>query len=386
MKKLTARLAFALFAFALLPWTTFAHPANRPLTAQTPNQLAPVAAIAAQPSIASHINSFLNRLAKQNLFMGSVLVADKSGVVMDKGYGFSNTAQRLPNTQATKFRLADTTLQFTAMAVMQLKEAGKLSEQDRACAYLTACPAPWKDVTIHQLLNQTSGIPSLYNDAVSGFYDWKYRTPEQIIGLVKDTPLLFKPGTNWHYSQINYIALGLIVAQASGQSFAAYLKNHIFQPLGMARSGLAQKGVKVPGLARGYDGCCQVTESQFDPFWTYAAGDAYSTVNDLYRWDQALGTHKLMSTKSLDTMFTPSFIFSKTAGYAYGSEVDSYSGHRLVSGSGGMPGSSSINAVFPDDSVTIIVLANNDQTAMDVIFPYIADAVLGTNVSQQPAN
>lgn len=378
MKNLSVRLALALFALVLAPVTAFAdsHQAFTHLSLRQ-STLSPAAAAARLT-----INKYLTRLAKNHLFMGSVLVADANGIVLDKGYGFSNWEQHVPNAPGTKFRLSDATLQFTAAAVLQLKDEGKLSLQDRACKYIASCPPAWSDVTIQQLLNHTSGIPNLYNDGITGFYDWKYWTPAQIIGFVQNTPLLFKPGTDWHYSEINYIALGLVIEQASGQSFGTYLQDHLFRPLGMANSGLAQQGEAVPGLARGYDGFPRVVQSMFNPNWTFSAGGVYSTVGDLYLWDQALRTEKLVSKTSLDAMLTPSFAFSKDAGYGYGWQIQNYSGHHLIADGGGMPGVSTLNALFPDDGVTIILLTNNDQTAMDVIFPYVADAVLGTKGSQ----
>ena len=377
MKKLSVRLALVSLSLVPAPATAFAN-SHQTLThlASRQSTLSPAAAAR------TTIDKFLTRLAKQHLFMGSVLVADASGAVLRKGYGFSNWEQHVPNTPATKFRLSDATLQFTAAAVLQLQDARKLSLRDRACRYIAACPTAWSNVTIQQLLNHTSGIPDLYNDGVTGFYGWKYWTPAQIIGFVQDAPLLFKPGTDWHYSEINYIALGLIVEKASGQAFGTYLHDHLFQPLGMTHSGLARKGETVPGLARGYDGYPRVVQSIFNPNWTFSAGGVYSTVGDMYLWDQALRSGNIVSKTSLNDMLTPSFAISKDVGYGYGWQIENFSGHHLIADGGGMPGVSTLNAVFPDDGVTIILLTNNDQTAMNVVFPYLADAILGIKGSQ----
>ena len=244
----------------------------------------------ASKSVASRVNVFLKRLAKQRLFMGAILMARRGTTLMDKGYGLADWERHIPNTRQTKFRLASATKQFTAMTILQIQEQGKLSVQDHVCPYLADCPSAWKNVTIRQLLNHTSGVPDPFRDSIVGFYPWKYWTPDQMIGFVKDMPLLFTPGTDWHYSNINYIALGLIVEKASGEPYATFLHDHIFLPLGMTSTGLVQEGESIPNLASGYDGFSRVDVSVLDPTWLFAAGDLYSTVDDLYLWDQALAT------------------------------------------------------------------------------------------------
>jgi CubicO group peptidase (beta-lactamase class C family) len=339
---------------------------------------------AARGGIGFEVNTFLKRLAKQHLFMGDVLLARKGTILMDKGYGFADWERHRPNAQQTKFRLASVTKQFTAMAILQLQDQGKLGVQDRACVYLADCPSAWQDVTIHQLLNHTSGVPDPFRDSIVGFYPWKYWTPEQMITFVHDMPLLFKPGTDWHYSNINYIALGLIVQKVSGVSYATFLHDHIFLPLGMTNSGLAQEGETVSNLASGYDGYSRVDSSMFDPTWSFAAGDLYSTVGDLYLWDQALTTEKLVSKRSLDMMFTPSFTFPDTSGYGYGWLIGTMAGHRVIWHDGGMPGVSTLNVIFPDDGVTLIILTNNSQTSMDVISTYITTRIFLKKCAVQP--
>jgi CubicO group peptidase (beta-lactamase class C family) len=329
----------------------------------------------ASKGIGPQVNVFLKRLAKQRLFMGAILMARNGTTLMDKGYGFADWERHVRNARQTKFRLASVTKQFTAMAILQLQDQGKLTVRDRACTYIADCPSAWKDVTIHELLNHTSGVPDPFRDSIIGFYPWKYWTPDQMIGFVKDMPLVFKPGTDWHYSNINYIALGLIVEKASGEPYATFLQDHIFLPLGMTNTGLAQEGESVPNLASGYDGFSRVDVSMVDPTWLFAAGDLYSTVDDLYLWDQALATEKLVSRQSFDAMFTPSFTFPDKSGYGYGWYIGTIAGHRGIWHDGGMPGVSTLNVIFPDDGVTLVILTNNDQTSLDVISQYIAKLI-----------
>jgi CubicO group peptidase (beta-lactamase class C family) len=323
-------------------------------------------------SLPQQVDAYL----EQAHFSGSVLIAGKGEVLVSKGYGMADREHSVANTPQTRFRLASVTKQFTAMAILQLQEQGKLGVQDRACIYIASCPATWKDITIHQLLNHTSGIPDLFDDSV-GYDQAKYYSPDQIIGLVRDQPLLFKPGTESHYSTIGYILLGLVIEKASGEPYEMFLRDHIFQPVGMTNTGLAQEGVAVPNLAVGYDGISPVL--LFDPATLFAGGSLYSTVGDLYLWDQALATEKLASKKSLGAIFTPSaplpLPFPGLSGYGYGWAIGTIANHSVILHGGHMPGVSTINGFFPDDRVTIIILSNDDQADMEATFWYVAKVV-----------
>ena len=186
--------------------------------------------------------------------MGSVLVAKGGAVLLEKGYGLANVELDVPNTPATKFRLGSITKEFTATAILQLQEQSKLSISDLVCKYVENCPEAWKAITIHHLLTHTSGIPS-YTD------DPKFRKPDfmrvpmkplDIVMLSKDKPLEFQPGEKWKYDNTGYVFLGYIVEKVSGESYADYVKKHIFGPLEMDDTGYDDTRAILKGRAAGY--------------------------------------------------------------------------------------------------------------------------------------
>jgi CubicO group peptidase (beta-lactamase class C family) len=304
----------------------------------------------------------LNRVAaafeKNRHFMGSVLVAKGGKILLEKGYGMADLEWNVPNAPDAKFRLGSITKQFTSTAIMQLVEQHKLSLQDPACKYFDGCPDSWKKITIHELLSHTSGIPSYTDD--KEFTKPQFirvpKTPAEIVLLSKDKPLEFDPGTKWKYDNTGYIFLGAILEKVSGEKYAAYLKNHIFDPLGMSDSGYDETAEVLLHRASGYQPCGKsLCNAQYiDMSLPYAAGSLYSTVQDLYKWDRALYADKILSKSSRDRMFTP-----VKQDYGYGWMLNRMANHKQIGHGGGIPGFTSFIARFPDDDAAVIVLSNN---------------------------
>lgn len=312
-------------------------------------------------------------------FMGSVLVAKGGHILLEKGYGMADLEWSVPNTPDARFRIGSMTKQFTATAIMQLAEQHKLSVQDHACKYFDQCPDAWKQITVHQLLSHTSGIPS-YTDnkqfATPPFLRLP-KTPAEILLWTKDKPLEFEPGTKWMYSNSGYIFLGIIVEKVSGEKYASYLQKHIFEPLGMLSSGYDETNVVLPHRASGYQPCGQsICNSDYiDMSLPYAAGSLYSTVGDLYKWDRALYTAKVLSKASLDLMFTP-----VRNEYGYGWMLGPMANHKQIGHGGGIPGFSSYIARFPDDDAAVIVLSNNIQGNAAAVAAALAGTLFGERV------
>jgi CubicO group peptidase (beta-lactamase class C family) len=337
------------------PWPTYTPLPTPRYPTMTPGTPTPVGATVEQ--INADVDAMLQDLAKRSAFSGSVLLARAGEVILSSGYGFADRDQKTPNTLLTRFRIASITKQFTAMAIIILQSRGKLDVQDPACKYLTKCPKMWESITIHHLLTHTAGIPDVTE------------SPEDILLHYGDTPLDFSPGEKFNYSDGNYIMLGQIVEQASGQPYEIFLKENIFEPLNMKNTSFDDTQNK---SAIGYA----------DPFYevpffelpeNYPAGGLYSTVEDLYRYDQALYTERLIPRALLEKMFTPSvtiesFIFSEYIGwsYGYGWFVGKESNHREVSHRGFIDGFVSILARYPDDKVTIIILSNQQNIIFEL--------------------
>jgi CubicO group peptidase (beta-lactamase class C family) len=220
----------------------------------------------------------------------------------------------------------------------------------------------------------------LFSDDVPGFNLAAPYTPEQIIGLVRDQPLVAKPGTEFHYSNAGYDILGYIIEKVSGEPYAQFVRDNIFRPLGMANTGLGQDGVTVPNLAVGYTDALHLPAPTFDLTTAYASAGLYSTVGDLNIWDQALTTERLVPTKVLNLMFTVYSPPHASVGYGYEWEIISVSpSHRVAFHDGSYPGVSTINEVFLDDGLNIIVLSNESADDVDAIAGHLAAMALQGN-------
>lgn len=327
------------------------------------------------PGDASDIDDYLLSLEKGNAFTGSVLVARDGEVLLAKGYGLADRDAGLPNTPQTKFRICSVTKQFTAMAILLLQAQGKLNVRDRVCDYLAGCPATWKRISLHHLLTHTSGIPDFV-----GLGDYEATkgtptTPLELISRVKDRPLEFAPGERWSYSNSGYVLLGYVIEVVSGQPYGEFVEQNILEPLAMSGSGYNHNQAV---LARGYTGEGEDWRDadDIDASVPYAAGALYSTVEDLYRWDQALYGERLISQELLDVMFTP-FARSPIGDFGYGWIISTEGGRSFVRHGGGGDGFTSLIARYPDGRVTIILLSNRDTTDLGSILSTISDQVWG---------
>jgi CubicO group peptidase (beta-lactamase class C family) len=316
---------------------------------------------ASEASAISGIEAWLSQLAEDRLFSGSVLVAHQGKVLLSQGYGLADREQRIPNTAQTRFRLGSITKQFTAMAILILQAQGRLHIQDLVCNYIVDCPAAWKAITLEHLLTHTSGIPN-FTQFVD-FRTWQATPspPLEVIARFRDRPLDFQPGEEWSYSNSGYTLLGYIIEQASGQSYEAFLQQSILSPLDLHNTGYEHDS---DDLAIGYrTRQSTLPVASADMSIAYAGGALYSTVEDLYRWDQALYTTKLLPQAQIDEMFSPHVAIPPGGGWAYGygwflrTERD----RQLIFHEGLSDGGRSIIARYPDDHVTIIVLSNQQD-------------------------
>lgn len=288
-------------------------------------------------------------------FSGSVLVSKEGKTLFAHGYGLANIEHQVPNTTRTKFRLGSITKQFTAMAILILQERGKLKVEDPVGKYLDDAPKAWEGVTIHHLLTHTGGVPSYTDDPA---YRKKMMMPETVKSMIarfRDRPLDFKPGEKFHYSNSGYFLLGAIIEKLSGKSYEAFLKEAIFDPLGMKDTGYDRAATVLPGRASGYtlgkDG--PVNAEYLDMSQPYAAGSLYSTVEDLARWDRALADGKLISKDAYAKMYTPA-----KNNYAYGWVVTTAKGRKEIQHGGGINGFVTQILRYPDEKVCVVVLCN----------------------------
>jgi CubicO group peptidase (beta-lactamase class C family) len=347
-----------------------------PTTQPSPPSATATLAPPSAQDIISKADTYLSKLTKARLFSGSVLIARNGKVLVRKGYGEADREKHVMNTAQKKFRIGSMTKQFTAVAILILQAQGKLNIHDRICTYLSKCPATWQKITLHHLLTHTSGIPDF-----TSFPDYQTTqgspsSPTQTIARFKKKPLGFQPGEKFSYSNSGYILLGAIIEQASGATYEAFLRDNIFVPLQMVNSGFDHNN---SDLAVGYRDQTSVPADFIDMSIPYAAGGLYSTVEDLYRWDQALYTDKLIPKNLRDMMFTPFALMPDRGGlgYGYGWVIGKKGNHPIVSHEGGINGFHSVIARYPNDKIVIIILSNRQDMNLFEMHTQIAKMVFG---------
>ena len=270
---------------------------------------------------AEQIDKLLNLYEEYGQLNGSVLVSDNGEVIYKKGFGMANMEWDIPNTPNTKFRLASVTKQFTGMLILQLVAEGKLDLHKPISTYLPDYnKANGDKVTIDHLLTHSSGIPNY--TSFPGFMQNEIRepyTPTEFIKKFEDKDLEFTPGERFNYSNSGYFLLGVLVEKVTGKTYEQMMQDYIFKPLNMKDSGYDHFDKILKNRATGYEknGKTYVNSRYLDMSIPYAAGSLYSTVEDLYLWDQALYTTKLLPQKYMDIYFTPHFK-QPQGSYAYG--------------------------------------------------------------------
>lgn len=326
--------------------------------------------------LSTSADEYVQSWIRDGLFRGTVLVAKDGKPVFQKGYGQANDEWSIPNASDTRFRLGSITKQFTAAAILQQIEQGKLQLTDPVSKYYTDAPETWKGITIHHLLNHTSGIPSY--TALPNFFAKESRirrTPAEIIQLTQDKPLEFQPGEKFAYDNTGYILLGYILEKVTGQTYADYLDQKIFGPLGMKDSGydLAEKIIARRAAGYAQDG---KNTGFLDMSLPYAAGSLYSTVGDLLKWDQALYNGKVISADSLAKMTTPG-----KGDYGYGLVIQEKNGRKVIGHGGGINGFNTNMIRFPDQGVVSIALANQNTNAVGPITDNLARLYMGEKIT-----
>jgi CubicO group peptidase (beta-lactamase class C family) len=337
----------------------------------------PTATPTADAQLADQIDSALSSLAEQDKFSGSALIARDGKVLLSQGYGLSNRETNLPNTPSTKFHLGSSTKQFTAMAILILQNQGKLNVQDPICNYIENCPQAWQNVTIHELLIHTSGIHELNDTAGIQEFALHPATPLQIIAQFRDLPLDFEPGTKYSFTNSGYMLLGSIIESVSGQPFATFIQENIFDPLQMKNSGYDDDQHAGPDHAVGYKDATS-PPNFVDKSIPYAAGGLYSTVEDLLLWDQALYNNELIPASLQAEIFTPFIpIPSTTLSSGYGWNIGTQFDQPWIYYGSLSPGFTNRIHRFPNAKVTIIMLSNRQDTDIKSLDALIAPMIFG---------
>ncbi|WP_158851098.1 serine hydrolase [Algibacter sp. L1A34] len=329
------------------------------------------------------IDQLVSKYSEYGKFNGSVLVANQGEVIFKKGYGMANMEWDMPNAPNTKHRLGSITKQFTAMLILQLAQDGKLDLQAPITTYLPDYPKETGNIiTVHHLLTHTSGIPNY--TSFPGFMEDESRnpyTPEAFVKKFQDKRLDFTPGERFSYSNSGYFLLGVIAEKLSGKSYEVLLNENIFEPLGMHATGFDNHSDILKNRATGYEkeAGSYKNSKYLDMSIPYAAGSMYSTVEDLYIWDQVLYTNKMLSEKYMELYFKPQISAWGKSHYAYGWGV----GYRKMGTSkdsiyaiehgGGINGFNTNILRTPSDKSLIVLLNNTGGAPLNSI----SNAILG---------
>jgi CubicO group peptidase (beta-lactamase class C family) len=327
----------------------------------------------------SKLDSLFQEFAEPDAPGASVIVIHKGKVLFAKAYGLADVEAGVPCSTNTNFRLASVSKQFTAMAVLILAERKKLSLDERLTDFFPEFPEYGTRITVRHLLNHTSGLID-YESVIPKGTTIPVLDQDVLRLLLAQDKTYFPPGTQYRYSNSAYALLALIVETRSGNTFARFLRENIFHPLGMRNTIAYEQGISsVPNRAFGYtlrSNRCERTDQSLTSS-VLGDGGIYSSVSDLFKWDQALYGSKLVSRRLLQQAFTPGTGTDKPeTGYGFGWYISEHRGIKEVWHSGETCGFTTRLARFPEKKFTVIVLTNRRNAAIDTLPHRIADLYL----------
>ena len=314
---------------------------------------------------AQSIEDDISALASKEYLEGgpgvSILVAKNGKPIYKEAFGMASIELNVPMKTDNVFEIGSITKQFTAIAVLMLKEQGKLNLEDDITKYLPDYPTHGNSITIHHLLNHTSGIKS-YTDMPSFIQEARTDfTPQELIDTFKNEPMDFKPGEKFRYNNSGYILLGYIIEKASGETYEDFIDNHIFKPLGMSSSYYGSNLEIIMNRASGYQQVEQgfANSNYISMTIPYAAGSLMSTTSDLLKWQNALNTYKLITKASYELAIHGSTLNNgEHIDYGYGLSEMTIQGSAAISHGGGIFGYTTMGIYFPKEDIFISALSN----------------------------
>lgn len=318
----------------------------------------------AHANFADRIDAIVQKEVKEHNFQGNVFVHGPQGEIFARSYGLADIEFNVPNTRATKFRIGSVTKQFTATAVLKLLADKKIkSLQDPIVNYVTV-PATWKGVTFHHLLTHTAGLAHDPTYTEPSAYHTLKQLSDSIVAMEP------KPGSPYAYSNAGYELLADLVQEISGEGFEDYVLDHILRPAGLNDTSPDLDLMIVPNRARGYMFFQNNLVNAFglDISITNGAGNFYSTVDDLFKWDQLLRGEQILPADVRDLLFQPHVPAGNPGQYyGYGWMIDQWRGHKLIWHNGAINGYVSDFARYVDDQLVIVSLSNRYDVGASLI-------------------
>lgn len=355
-------------------------------------------ATAVAQNLEQQVDEYLKSAYPANEPGVSFLIAKDGKTIYRKAFGMANLELNVPMTPDNVFEIGSITKQFTAIAILMLEEQGKLKVEDDITKFIPDYPTKGKKITIHQLLNHTSGIKSYTNMQSFMTLARKDMSPVELMDAFKNEPMEFEPGEQFNYNNSGYILLGYIIEVASGETYEQFIQKHIFDKLGMTNSVYGSKVNLVSNRATGYS----ETETGFrnaeylSMTLPYAAGSLMSTTDDLLKWQNALNNHTLIKKTTYDKAINGSKLNNgEPISYGYGLSKESVNGSPSIQHGGGIFGYTTMGIYLPEEKVFVSGLTNCDcknitdvTTAIAAIaigkpFPNKKDAIKLTEAEQQ---
>jgi D-alanyl-D-alanine carboxypeptidase len=331
-----------------------------------------------QPDLVAALRAKLDKDSTADRFAGAVLLAKNGKPIFTGAYGMADRDKKIPNTLSTKFRIGSMNKMFTAVSILQLVQAGKISLSDPVGKYLTDYPN--KDiatkVTIQQLLTHTGGTGDFFGPQFDA-HRLELKTLQDYMKLYGERAPQFEPGSRWEYSNYGFLMLGVVVERVSGKSYYDYVIENIYKPAGMTSTGSLPEDQSVPDRSIGYTqfgGKGLQPNTDTLPYRGTSAGGGYCTVEDFLRFANALTNHKLLNAQNTDLLTTGKVDTPRGDKYAFGF-MDNGAGTamRHFGHGGGAPGMNGELQIFPQTGYIIIVLSNLDPPAASHVSDFIVN-------------
>lgn len=346
-----------------------------------------IASAAQAQSVTAEIDKFMSEKYPANQPGAAILVAQNDNVIFKKGYGLASLNPDKPVAPDMVFRIGSITKQFTSTAILKLAEQGKIDLNANITRYLPGFSTAGKTVTVEQLLNHTSGIKSYTSLSEVMSKKGLYISPADMMKIIQAQPFDFEPNDQWLYNNSGYFLLGMIIENVSGMSYGEYVKKNLFKPAGMKSSYTDDSNLPA-NVAKGYhqSGSTEFVASDYiHPSIPYSAGAIFSTVDDLWRWNQAVFKYKLVKKESLEKAWAPTKLNSgKLVGYGYAWQLGRLGDAKVIGHGGAIDGYLTIEIYVPDQKIYVCILSNS-MTANPEEYAYqVAEIVAGIANDKEP--
>jgi len=337
----------------------------------------------AQPKKIEIVDSLLSEMTRQDAFSGAVLVADNSTILLSKGYGYSDRENRIKNTPETRFDISTTSTIFTATAVTYLAQQGKLKFTDTISKYLKGLPKG-NIITIQQILTHSAGFDFFEN--AKGFNYKKIKSCTDIIPFMRTLPLLYNPGDSCSYSSGDLIVLGAVIEKISGMNFPEFIETTFAKPLGLTNTGFtpyftldeSQRKYSI-GYHKTDSGYKKNEYSYDNGFIPLSAGGDWSCIADLYKFDKAIFSFKLIRedyVKQMTTNYTSQW---ENTHFGFIWIITHKKDYSVIGHTGTSSGWNAVNNYYPKQKYTVIILTNLGSVDVDMLTDKIEKIIFDTN-------